>query len=339
MSNIVTLADGSTARPARLDDAPDMLAIYYAVSQKLIGEPEETLEEIVDTMQEPFVDLVRDVRVVHTPQGELIGFGWVYLRLLRDVEIDLYMHPDYWATDTVVMPYLTAWAETRARDALALVPEHERVTVTAWCYHNDDWYQAHLRQLGLEVVRSSYLMWIDFNELLPAPVLPAGLTIREFRRDEDWHYVFDVRREAWLDMWGFVPRTYEEDYTDWRHYWEKNFQEGYWFVAEQDGAAVGVCLGEPTYNGADDVAYIASVGVRRANRRQGIAFSLLTAALAQFQARGKRAASLYVDASSLTGAVALYERAGMHVKRRFDRMQKELRAGVDQRVQVAGELE
>jgi hypothetical protein len=35
-------------------------------------------------------------------------------------------------------------------------------------------------------------------------------------------------------------------------------------------------------------------------------------------------ASLGVDAESLTGAVALYERAGMHVERRTDCWQKEL---------------
>jgi hypothetical protein len=34
-----------------------------------------------------------------------------------------------------------------------------------------------------------------------------------------------------------------------------------------------------------------------------------------------------VDASSLTGAVQLYERAGMSVARRYDRYEKELRPG------------
>jgi hypothetical protein len=34
-----------------------------------------------------------------------------------------------------------------------------------------------------------------------------------------------------------------------------------------------------------------------------------------------------VDASSLTGAVRLYERAGMHVARQYDRYEKELRSG------------
>ncbi len=337
MTDIILLADGSTVRPARLEDATAMLAVYHAVSLKLVGEVEDTLDDVIEALQEPKTDIEQDVRVIHNAQGQLIGFGWVWLGLPQDVEIDLYLHPDYWANDTVAMPYLTTWAETRAQAALALVPADERVTVTAWSYHNDDWYQAHLRRIGLEVVRSSYVMWIDFSESLAAPTFPDGVTVRAVARDEDWRLVFDVRREAWLDMWGFVPRTYEEDYTAWRQYWDKHFHDGYWFVAEKDGAAIGVCLGEPTYNAEADVAYIASVGVRRAHRRQGIAFSLLTHALAQFQTHGKRATALYVDSTSLTGAVALYERAGMHIKRRFDRMQKELRAGIDQRVNAAGQ--
>jgi ribosomal protein S18 acetylase RimI-like enzyme len=47
------------------------------------------------------------------------------------------------------------------------------------------------------------------------------------------------------------------------------------------------------------------------------------------KARGSRRAGLDVDASNLTGALRLYERAGMHVDRQFDSYQIELRAGKD----------
>ena len=41
--------------------------------------------------------------------------------------------------------------------------------------------------------------------------------------------------------------------------------------------------------------------------------------------RGKRKVSLEVDAQNPTGATRLYEKAGMHVERRLDTYEKELR--------------
>jgi ribosomal protein S18 acetylase RimI-like enzyme len=55
--------------------------------------------------------------------------------------------------------------------------------------------------------------------------------------------------------------------------------------------------------------------------------ALLQHSFAEFYQRGWRHAGLDVDASNLTGALKLYERAGMHVARRYDRFEKELRPG------------
>ena len=50
----------------------------------------------------------------------------------------------------------------------------------------------------------------------------------------------------------------------------------------------------------------------------GLGEALLRESFALFAERGKRAAGLGVDAENTTGAVALYERVGMHVVRRSD---------------------
>jgi hypothetical protein len=55
--------------------------------------------------------------------------------------------------------------------------------------------------------------------------------------------------------------------------------------------------------------------------------ALLLHSFNEFYRRGSRKAGLGVDASSLTGATRLYERAGMHVARQYDSYQKELRPG------------
>jgi len=60
---------------------------------------------------------------------------------------------------------------------------------------------------------------------------------------------------------------------------------------------------------------------------------LLRNAFVEFYRRGKRKAGLGVDAQSLTGALRLYENAGMHVHQAFDRFEKEIRPGKEISVQ------
>jgi ribosomal protein S18 acetylase RimI-like enzyme len=55
--------------------------------------------------------------------------------------------------------------------------------------------------------------------------------------------------------------------------------------------------------------------------------ALLLHSFGEFHRRGFKKAGLGVDASNLTGALRLYQNAGMYVKRQFDRYEKELRPG------------
>jgi len=54
---------------------------------------------------------------------------------------------------------------------------------------------------------------------------------------------------------------------------------------------------------------------------------LLHHAFGEFYRRGQMHVELGVDAESLTGALRLYEKAGMHVHLQVDMFGKELRAG------------
>ena len=75
----------------------------------------------------------------------------------------------------------------------------------------------------------------------------------------------------------------------------------------------------PATRGEDStVGWVGSLAVRRPWRRRGLGEALLRDAFVRFAERGKRSAGLGVDAENTTGAVALYERVGMHVVRRSD---------------------
>jgi ribosomal protein S18 acetylase RimI-like enzyme len=56
----------------------------------------------------------------------------------------------------------------------------------------------------------------------------------------------------------------------------------------------------------------------------GLGTALLQHSFLEMRARGMRKASLGVDGENTTGAVRLYERAGMDVDRRYDCYRKEL---------------
>ncbi len=77
------------------------------------------------------------------------------------------------------------------------------------------------------------------------------------------------------------------------------------------------------------MGWVGTLGVCRAWRKRGIGLALLRHSFYEFYRRGLRKAGLGVDAQNLTGALRLYEGAGMHVHQTFDRYEKELRPGVE----------
>ena len=77
------------------------------------------------------------------------------------------------------------------------------------------------------------------------------------------------------------------------------------------------------------VGYVDMVGVRREYRRRGLAQAMLRRSFVLYWDRGQRSVGLGVDGESLTHAVALYEKVGMHIHRRLMCYEKVLRDGVE----------
>jgi ribosomal protein S18 acetylase RimI-like enzyme len=76
----------------------------------------------------------------------------------------------------------------------------------------------------------------------------------------------------------------------------------------------------------DVCGYVIALAVRAPWRRRGLGAALLRARDGGVLDRGRRRVGLGVDSDNATGAVRLYERAGMRVARRDDVYQKEVRA-------------
>jgi mycothiol synthase len=181
--------------------------------------------------------------------------------------------------------------------------------------------QACLRARGYELVRHSFQMRIELDGGLEAPRWPEGITVRAFRPGRDDEAVHGVQQETFADQYDYVPQSYE----DWRAYaFIGAHDPSLWFLAEEGGEIAGICLCRAEWSGDADLGWVSVLGVGRPWRRRGLGLALLLHSFAELHARGNPRAGLGVDGLNPTGAVHLYERAGMHVHRRSDQFQKSL---------------
>jgi ribosomal protein S18 acetylase RimI-like enzyme len=100
------------------------------------------------------------------------------------------------------------------------------------------------------------------------------------------------------------------------------FDPTLWFIAEDAGDIAGLSLCRSERR--PGVGHVGILGVRPRWRRRGLGLALLRHSFRELRARGRAKADLGVDGENTTGAVRLYERAGMRVVRRTDSYEKEL---------------
>lgn len=206
---------------------------------------------------------------------------------------------------------------------MPLAPPDARVILDSFTNAPNERATALLTAEGYAVVRRDWEMKSDLIAVPPRLFWPEGLIARPFVPGQDERAVYETISETFDDMWGHLPRPY----ADWRaHTVERpDFDPALWAIVEEDGQpAAAICCYRFGERG-----HICNVGVRRPWRQRGLGLALLQHVFGLFWARGVTAIDLGVDAESLTGAMRLYERAGIHVAHEFLRWEKALRPGID----------
>ena len=129
---------------------------------------------------------------------------------------------------------------------------------------------------------------------------------------DDQRSVYDAVTEVWQDTNDPIDETFEE-WAHW-HVERDSYDPSLWFLAMagEELAGFSICRSDPV---DPQAGYVNLLGVRRAWRRQGLGEALLLRSFDAFRQRGLTRGTLGVDASSVTGATRLYERAGMRVYR------------------------
>jgi GNAT superfamily N-acetyltransferase len=274
-----------------------------------------------------------DSQAVFAADGQLAGYYDVFDRGEPHVTIFVWgkIHPAH--KDSGIGEYLLAWAEQRARQMMALAPAEARVTMLSFSLAMDTATQSLLERAGLEMIRQSFRMVIDLDGEPAAPVWPDGITVRTADWQQDLPAVVAVVREAFADHWGHVDSPFEEELERWRH-WngsDPEFDQTLWWLALDGEEIAGASLGKARMTDDPAMGWVNTLAVRRPWRRLGLGLALLQQSFGEFYRRGQQRVGLGVDAQNLTGALRLYERAGMRSDPNWQHCtyEKELRPGVN----------
>jgi mycothiol synthase len=332
----VSLPEGFTVRGARLEDVGPALKLYNSWSQSVIQEDEITdAQAIRNEWVSPGFDPSEDIRLVFAPDGEMVGYIEVWTTAKPPVHPWIWgrVHPGYEGLG--IGTWMLQWGEGRAMQALKNVPDDLRFAPLVGIYSKAEKSKKLFEELGYSYIRSSYRMVIDMDGLVPEPVWPEGITLRTYNSETDAEAVYRAEMESFRDHFGFVEEPFEEGFKRFKHFQleSEGFDPTLLFLAMDGDEIAGINLCRPHSYDDPDLGWVGTLGVRRPWRKRGIGLALLRHSFNELYGRGKRKIGLGVDAENLTGALRLYENAGMHVHNAFDLYEKELRSGIEISVQ------
>jgi mycothiol synthase len=278
-----------------LGDAAALAELIGVCDTEAIGHPDITVADVEGELR------ATGYRCwgIEAADGSLVGMTWVQHRPNHPhVNADVQTRP---GAPEALGPQLLAFARERAADVDPALP------VQVFSYATADRLRGWLQAAGGEVIRHFWRMAIDLADAPPpAPVPPEGVVVRGVADAEpDLRAVHQVLTEAFRDHFGSHPSEFDA--------WLARQRVGtgpdvsLWRLAELDGQPVAALVARQW----PDAGWVQMLGTRRDARGRGLGRALLLSSFGEFHRRGTRRVELGVDASNPTGAVGLYESAGM----------------------------
>lgn len=330
------IPEGFTVREGTLDDVQACMDLGNLWSRSVIGQDElVNVEDLRQSWKSPNFNPADDVRLVYAPDGTLVGEVETWAMAKPPVHPWLWarVHPDY--NGLGIGTALMTWAEQRIMYILDSLDPDLRFAPRVNVFHQATESQKLFIDLGYQYLRSSYIMLIEMDASPPAPIWPEGIELRPFDAEEHIDAVYQTDVDVFRDHFGFVEEPYEEGIKRFRHHLieSESFDPSLWFIAWDGDQVAGVCICRGTAYEDTETGHVSVLGVRRPWRKRGLGLAFLQHAFSEFYQRGNRKVNLGVDAQNLTGALRLYEKAGMHIHKQFDLFEKEIRPGIEISVQ------
>jgi ribosomal protein S18 acetylase RimI-like enzyme len=288
----------SQLRELRENDAEQVAALFL----EAFGEARRLdAEEIRSWLRNDEIenDLLRVLEI----DGRIAGYGDLFVK--PDViQLDV-AAPGHWET-------FFDWAEEEARTR-----DVPRVRAYLESGHE---LQELVAARGYRYFRSSYTMEIGLEAHLPV-ALPEGIQLRTYRDEDD-----AALRAALNDAFSADPSWHQVTPANFREFYlaARGWDPALWLLAWVGSELVGFSLNYPERIGDQTLGWVGTLGVRAPWRRRGLGGALLRSSFNALYDRGLRRIGLGVDAQNETGALSVYEGAGMHRVRQNDNWELEI---------------
>lgn len=334
-NNEIKLPTGFTIRGATMDDIPACVEMFNIWAEQELGYKEINGEEVRNEWASNEFIPEEDTRIVFAPDGTLVAYVEVWTRNNSPVHPWIWarVHPAYY--NLGLGTALTQWAENFSLRVLDLLPPELRVTHELGIDHQVTGALELFKNLGYQHMRSYYQMRIEMDSPPPAPCWADAFVLKPFDPTRDLEAVYQADVAAFSDHYGYIVEPFEVGFPRFRHHFleTENYDPTLWFIAWDGNEVAGINICRPRAYEDENMGWVATLGVRREWRKRGLGLALLQHSFGEFYRRGKQRVGLGVDASSLTGALRLYEKASMSIYSQFDKYEKDIRAGKEISVQ------
>lgn len=289
----------SLLRPIRADDAEQVAALFAeAYGDARAVDAEEIRTWCANGAFEPGWLQVLEA------DGRVVGYVDIWPKA-DELEVDL-AAPGHW--DAVL-----DWAEEQAR-------ERGLPAVRTQVPHGHPLAQV-VDARGYAPWRSSLRMEIALDAPPLRPSFPEGIVVRGYR-DEDESELIAAIDDAFAQDPLHDPTTESSFREFFLH--ARGFHPELYFLAWDGDLLAGFSLCYSQRGSDPEIGWIGTLGVRAPWRKRGLGQALLRHSFAELYAVGKRRVGLGVDAENVTGALRLYERAGMRAVSRSDNWRKDV---------------
>lgn len=312
---------GLRLRESTDDDVPALADVATRGFARFTGRPAPWSETGLRRMRKvPGRDPGRDFPVV-VRGDEVVAWGALfanppYLEMFSPLHVDPDLDDDDLGT---ALALLLDHLDGLAREVVADQPTDPARLRTTEVLALDERLRGRLEGLGFVVDRDEYEMAIELDGVPDAPAWPEGITVTPLRGPADTDVVVAVLAASFADHPGDLPFSTElighvlagEDLR----------LAGSALAHDADGpVGLVVCRDRA------DAGYVWVLGVLPRGRRHRLGTALLRHAFHAYAVAGTTLVTLDVDGGNDSGALTVYERAGMTVRTRNLVLQRPLGA-------------